>query len=120
MSHTGSFAEIVEGSNDDFIVDGPKGIQDDWPSLKEAGFQTVDAALPNPANSDEAYFFSGDTYVLVGVKPGQLAQLYLRCTPADIPQARLTITSLTVRNSYVQSGLHCTKPSFGEGCCCNV
>ena len=43
---------------------------DGWPSLKLAGFKTVDAVLPNPANSDEAYFFSGEQYALINIKPG--------------------------------------------------
>lgn len=59
------------GATDDYIIDGPKSIHDNWPSLKQAGFKTVDAALPNPSKHDEAYIFSGDQYALIKVKTGK-------------------------------------------------
>jgi hypothetical protein len=42
---------------------------DEWPSLKQANFDTVDVVLPNPSNSDEAYFFSGRQYALIDIQP---------------------------------------------------
>ncbi|KZT00675.1 uncharacterized protein LAESUDRAFT_816417 [Laetiporus sulphureus 93-53] len=62
--------DIESNTNADSIVNGPKAIRDDWPSLSQAGFKTVDTALPNPANFDEAYFFSGEQYVLINVRHG--------------------------------------------------
>jgi hypothetical protein len=61
---------VFTGTNDDYIVNGPKPILDNWPSLKKAGFGRVDTILPNPASKDEAYFFSGSQYALINVKPG--------------------------------------------------
>ncbi|KAI0676608.1 hypothetical protein C8Q78DRAFT_1065378 [Trametes maxima] len=61
---------IKPGSNDDYIVNGPKNIVSEWPSLRKAGFKTVDAVLPNPSNSAEAYFFSGEQYALINIAPG--------------------------------------------------
>ena len=61
------------GTTDDFIVDGPNDIVNDWPSLKQARFEKVDAVLPNPKDSDgrEAYFFSGKKYVLIKINPSE-------------------------------------------------
>lgn len=62
---------IKPGTNDDFIINGPKSIRDNWPSLRDAGFEGgIDAAIPNPSNSYEAYFFRGDQYVLIRIVPG--------------------------------------------------
>ncbi|KAJ7122355.1 hypothetical protein C8R44DRAFT_831600 [Mycena epipterygia] len=61
--------KVAPGTTDDAIVNGPKTITDNWPSLKDAGFEVVDACLANPDNSEEAYFFSGDKYVLIKVEP---------------------------------------------------
>ncbi|KAJ6505557.1 hypothetical protein C8R45DRAFT_1182196 [Mycena sanguinolenta] len=61
---------IAPGTTDDYIINGPKKILDEWPSLRKAGFAKIDAVLPNPANSDEAYFFSGSQYALINIKPG--------------------------------------------------
>lgn len=62
--------DTMPGSSADYIINGPKNIAQEWPSLREAGFTTVDAVLPNPANKEEAYFFSGDQYVLINIQPG--------------------------------------------------
>ncbi|KAK0455355.1 Hemopexin-like domain-containing protein [Desarmillaria tabescens] len=62
--------KIAPGTNDDVLLDGPKSIVDNWPSLKQAGFKTVDVALPNPSDQSMAYFFSGKNYVKVKVNPG--------------------------------------------------
>ena len=59
---------LFKGTNG--IVNGPKSIVDDWPSLKKAGFKTVDNALPNPNDKEEAYFF-GDSYIRIKVRPGE-------------------------------------------------
>ncbi|KIM41605.1 hypothetical protein M413DRAFT_27915 [Hebeloma cylindrosporum] len=61
---------INPGTNNDYIVNGPKFIANEWPSLRQAGFTTIDSVLRNPANSEEAYFFSGSQYALINIKPG--------------------------------------------------
>lgn len=43
---------------------GPHPISSSWPSLKEAGFETIDAVLP--MGGGVAYFFSGTCYIRVG------------------------------------------------------
>jgi len=61
---------ISPGSTGDYIVNGPKSIGDNWPSLRQAGFADgLDAALPNPRKAGEAYFFCGDNYALINTKP---------------------------------------------------
>lgn len=59
------------GTTDDYIINGPKNIQTEWPSLKKAKFAKIDAVLPHPTSSDEAYFFSGSQYALINIKPGE-------------------------------------------------
>ncbi|PIL27046.1 transporter [Ganoderma sinense ZZ0214-1] len=58
------------GELNDSLVIGPKVITNEWKSLRKAGFDYVDSAMTNPANSDEAYFFRGSDYVLVKIRPG--------------------------------------------------
>ncbi|KAG9126156.1 hypothetical protein FRC07_004675 [Ceratobasidium sp. 392] len=62
--------KYAPGTTDDVIVHEPKDISAGWPSLSGIGFDVIDSALPNPAKKDEAYFFSGDQYVLVSFTPG--------------------------------------------------
>ena len=38
---------------------------------QKRGFKTIDAVLPNPLNSEQAYFFRGGQYVLVHVRQGE-------------------------------------------------
>ncbi|KAG6550501.1 hypothetical protein Mapa_007975 [Marchantia paleacea] len=61
---------VIPSTSDDYIIDGPRVIVDAWPSLRQAGFTTVDAILPSPNGDGEVYFFRGTQYVLVKVKPG--------------------------------------------------
>jgi hypothetical protein len=67
-----ALVNIKPGTTDDFIINGPKPILSEWPSLRKAGFNTVDAVLPSPADSNETYFFSGERYVLVYFEPGRV------------------------------------------------
>ncbi len=63
--HTTSvnFIPFVLGTTNDYIINGPKKIEDNWPSLLKAAKLThIDADVPNPANKDKAYFFSGSEY----------------------------------------------------------
>lgn len=62
--------KIRPGTRNDFIVNGPKVTRTEWPSLRQAGFSVVEAAIPHPTENEQAYFFSGDQYVLINVKPG--------------------------------------------------
>ncbi|KIM41543.1 hypothetical protein M413DRAFT_27869 [Hebeloma cylindrosporum] len=62
--------KMTPGTTNDYIINGPKEIASEWPSLRKAGFTRVDAVLRNPGNRDEAYFFSGNQYALINIKPG--------------------------------------------------
>lgn len=59
----------------DYIVNGPKNILSEWPSLQQAGFAYIDAVLPNPANAEEAYFFCGEQYALINIKPCKIVNV---------------------------------------------
>ena len=59
------------GTPNDCVIDGPKSIIAKWPSLRAAGFKTIDAVLLNPVNSEQAYFFSSEQYVLVHTQQGE-------------------------------------------------
>ena len=48
----------------------PALIGDDWAALKQAGFTFVDAVLPNPANPEGIYIFSGGQCIVVNVSGG--------------------------------------------------
>ena len=61
----------LTGTRNDAVIDGPKGIKEEWTSLRSAGFNTIDAALLNPVNSEQAYFFRGDQYVLIYIQQGE-------------------------------------------------
>ncbi|KAG8723688.1 hypothetical protein FRC09_002222 [Ceratobasidium sp. 395] len=54
---------------EDKIINGPKLIATEWPSLKAAGFGRIDAVLPT-GDGYEAYFFSRDKYALINTSPG--------------------------------------------------
>ncbi|KAG8705916.1 hypothetical protein FRC09_002692, partial [Ceratobasidium sp. 395] len=47
-----------------------RNITDGWPSLKEAKFDTIDAALKTPGHPNQAYFFSGNKFVRVEFQVG--------------------------------------------------
>lgn len=54
---------IQIGQNTDTLAVDARSIVDNWPSLKEAGFETIDGVLP--MGRGVAYFFSGTQYVCV-------------------------------------------------------
>jgi hypothetical protein len=62
--------KIGVSSSDDEIVFGPARIIDEWKVLNQAGFDTVDAAIPVPGEEGQAYFFSGGQYVRVAYVAG--------------------------------------------------
>ncbi|KAL3435150.1 Hemopexin [Aspergillus tetrazonus] len=60
--------KLVPSSDDDTVVDGPWVITQKLASLNKAGFDTIDAALPVPGVSGEAYIFRGVFYVQINVE----------------------------------------------------
>ena len=68
---------LLTGTPNDAIIVGPKNIIAQWPSLKGAGFNIIDAILPNPLNTEQAYVFSGDQYALIHVHQGGFSLLAL-------------------------------------------
>ncbi|CAE6437405.1 unnamed protein product [Rhizoctonia solani] len=54
---------------DSTIAYGPTEFVKDWPSLKEAGFDRVDAILPIFGYDYHAYFFCGDKYAHIEYVP---------------------------------------------------
>ncbi|KAG8791502.1 hypothetical protein FRC12_009033 [Ceratobasidium sp. 428] len=58
------------GSTDDWVVNGPKKIFTEWPSLKKANCKTVDAVLPYPGVPMQAYFFCGSKVTVIKYTPG--------------------------------------------------
>ncbi|KAL4905381.1 hypothetical protein BDW74DRAFT_15916 [Aspergillus multicolor] len=59
--------KLVPNSQDDKVLDGPWVITEKLTSLGQAGFDTIDAALPVPGKSGEAYIFRGVNYVRINV-----------------------------------------------------
>jgi hypothetical protein len=62
--------QYVPSSSEEAIIFGPYEIADQWNSLVEAGFDTIDAILPVPGYKEEAYFFSGNQYVRIKFHAG--------------------------------------------------
>jgi hypothetical protein len=58
------------GAPGDHIIGSVRTITDAWPSLKKAGFETVDAALNTPGRPGQAYIFSSEKYVRVQYQQG--------------------------------------------------
>lgn len=48
---------------------GPTEFAKEWASLKEAGFQWIDAILPIPGHDHRAYFFCGTQYARIEFTP---------------------------------------------------
>ena len=67
LSYT-SFA----GSVEDKIIVGPTEYVNNWPSLKETGFQTIDCILPRQDDKQLMYVFCGVQYATIRVVPGKL------------------------------------------------
>ncbi|KAL2833960.1 Hemopexin-like domain-containing protein [Aspergillus pseudoustus] len=59
--------KVVPSTQSDTVVDGPSLITAKWKSLAQAGFDTIDAAIPVPQKPGEVYFFRGVNYVRVNV-----------------------------------------------------
>ncbi|EER23193.1 Hemopexin family protein [Coccidioides posadasii C735 delta SOWgp] len=59
---------FVPGTPQESKIFGPAKIVDEWKSLRDAGFEKVDAVIPIPSTKkeeyeEEAYFFSGTQYI---------------------------------------------------------
>lgn len=60
---------FAPGTTDDYIIQGPKNIIDNFYSLKGTIFENgLDAAFSS-SGTDEAYIFKGDTYALINFAP---------------------------------------------------
>lgn len=57
------------GFTNDEVVFGPAKIVDEWKTLNEIGFDTIDAAIAVPGHEGQAYFFSGSQYVRIEFVP---------------------------------------------------
>ncbi|KAK0714115.1 Hemopexin-like domain-containing protein [Lasiosphaeria miniovina] len=70
--HGTKYARVyfVPSSPTEEITYGPASVAKEWKTLVEAGFDTVDAALPVPGHDGEVYFFSGVNYVKIRFTPG--------------------------------------------------
>ena len=92
---------LLTGTPNDAVIDGPKNIIAEWPSLKSAGFNIIDAILPNPLNTEQVYFFSGDQYALIHVQQGGFPSLRFVPEPgrADVTFQGQTKTILLMAQS---------------------
>ncbi|KAK4188306.1 Hemopexin-like domain-containing protein [Podospora australis] len=71
-------------TGNDKVLYGPSTFKAGWPTLIKAGFETIDVALPVPGQKDEAYFFSGNSYVKVKLAPGKPQDQEITFGPAKI------------------------------------
>ncbi|KAG8737308.1 hypothetical protein FRC10_008366 [Ceratobasidium sp. 414] len=78
-----ALVDVAPGTNNDKLINGPKKIAAEWPSLKQAGCKTVDAVLPFPGVKKQAYFFCGSKYSVIHYSPGTTDD-YIVQTPRDI------------------------------------
>jgi hypothetical protein len=53
------------------LKEPPCDIVEKWEALKKANFQSVDAAMPVPGRTNEAWFFMGDQFAHVRWAQGQ-------------------------------------------------
>ncbi|GBE86747.1 hypothetical protein SCP_0906280 [Sparassis crispa] len=75
--------DIAPGTTNDRIINGPKSIYQNWPSLRNGFTNGIEACLPNPSNKNQAYFFKHNRYVLIEVKPGTTDDILIE-GPADV------------------------------------
>ncbi|KAK3312374.1 Hemopexin-like domain-containing protein [Apodospora peruviana] len=69
--HGAKYARVkfTPSSSTEEITYGPASISQNWKTLTEAGFDSVDAALPVPGHPNQVYFFSGSKYVKIQFTP---------------------------------------------------
>jgi hypothetical protein len=63
---------LTLGTTEEKIVYGPVETFTTWPSLKQAGFESIDCVLQRPDDPQLAYYFSGEEYAVIRVIPGEL------------------------------------------------
>lgn len=56
---------------------GPYKIADLWPTITQAGFTTVDAAMPVPGTDNQSYIFNGSKYIRIKLDHSTLADTRL-------------------------------------------
>ena len=64
--------KVVPKTQDDRVVGGPWVITERFNSLASIGYDTIDAAMPVPAKSGEAYIFRGTNYVRINVNQDKI------------------------------------------------
>ncbi|KAI1778551.1 hypothetical protein F4818DRAFT_304287 [Hypoxylon cercidicola] len=64
-----SLIRVNPGTNSDEVINGPKTITNEWSSLRQSGFATVDSTVMIPRGS-EAYFFNGADYCRITIGRG--------------------------------------------------
>ncbi|XXH00981.1 hypothetical protein Hte_007332 [Hypoxylon texense] len=62
--------KVNPGTNNDEVINGPKFITTEWPSLRQSGFVTVDSTVMIPKDDPEAYFFNGANYCRITIARG--------------------------------------------------
>ncbi|QRV80468.1 hemopexin domain protein [Ceratobasidium sp. AG-Ba] len=82
--------DVAPGTNSDKLINGPKKIATEWPSLKAAGCKIVDAVLPFPRVKKQAYFFCGAQYTVIHYAPGTTDD-YIVQTPRPIAENWLSL-----------------------------
>lgn len=77
--------KYTPGTSAEDITYGPTEIAQEWKTLVEAGFNTVDAAfaIRDPGYENQVYFFSGTKYVRIKFIPGT-PQEEILSGPTDI------------------------------------
>ncbi|KAG8704250.1 hypothetical protein FRC08_002343 [Ceratobasidium sp. 394] len=111
----------------DTIRYGPTKIFNEWHTLKEIGFNQIDAILPIPGDTNTAYFFSGSKYVRLKFTPSSSKEELLgsvRSTTAnwrslakagfDRVDAAIPVPG-TTNQAYFFSGREFCRVSFREG-----
>ncbi|KAF8601686.1 Hemopexin [Ceratobasidium sp. AG-I] len=63
--------EYVPGAPGDKVLGGVRPIKDNWMSITEAGFDTIDGGLMVPGSPEQAYIFSGEQYCRISFNEGQ-------------------------------------------------
>ena len=57
----------LAGFENDVLLEGPTLITKGWKSLKKAGFESVDAFVPNAQFPDQPWAFSGDKCARISI-----------------------------------------------------
>lgn len=68
------FRATIDSDNlkDSMLYNGVKTIESEWKPLVDVGFDTVDAAIPDPSNDDILFFFRGTKSLKYSYKEGKV------------------------------------------------